>query len=155
MACFVAQNCHLLNGKWKTVVISKYECWPRCIVRCLNSNCGLTIAWSLTMEGWFRGHWPFMLWCHAERWYWVLCFDAFLKQTIWFSTIKVIINYYLKHNYHIFVLHCLSNNITYENMRSHSLRLSNHTDLTIHWKALEEHFLMVRPSGRDAFFQFF
>jgi hypothetical protein len=28
-------------------------------------------------------------------------------------------HYYLKHNYHIFVLHRLSNNITNENMRSH------------------------------------
>jgi hypothetical protein len=28
-------------------------------------------------------------------------------------------NYYLKHNYHIFVLHCPSNNTTYDNMRSH------------------------------------
>jgi hypothetical protein len=42
------------------------------------------------------------------------------------------INYSLKHNNHIFALHCLSNNITYENMLSlyyhcghdvHALRL--------------------------------
>jgi hypothetical protein len=39
-------------------------------------------------------------------------------QTIRFLTIKAIINYYLKHNYHIFALHRLSNNITYEHAKS-------------------------------------
>jgi RNAse (barnase) inhibitor barstar len=34
-----------------------------------------------------------------------------------------------------------------------NLRLSKHTDLTIHWKALEEHFLMVPLDFRFNHFQ--
>jgi hypothetical protein len=96
----------------KLVVMSKHEHWPPRIVRCLNSNCGLTIAWILTMEGRFRGQWALMLCYHAERWQWLLSFHVliFSRPLIRFSTIKAIIIYYLKHNYHIFVLHCLSNN---------------------------------------------
>jgi hypothetical protein len=36
---------------WTIVATSKHEHWPPFIVRCLNSNCGLTIAWILTREG--------------------------------------------------------------------------------------------------------
>jgi hypothetical protein len=57
---------NLPSAKWIEVT-SKHEHWPPCIVRCLNSNCGLTITWILTMEGRFRGQWVFMLWCHADR----------------------------------------------------------------------------------------
>jgi hypothetical protein len=38
------------------------------------------------------------------------------------------------------------------------LRVSKHTDMTIHWKALEEHFLMVPLDSSifgDAFSEFF
>jgi hypothetical protein len=56
IACFVAQICHLLSGKWKIVVTSKHEHWLPFIVHSLNSNCGLTFAWILTMEGRFRRH---------------------------------------------------------------------------------------------------
>jgi hypothetical protein len=41
------------------------------------------------------------------------------KWPIRFSIMKAIINYYLNHNYHIFVLNCLSNKITYGNIRNH------------------------------------
>jgi hypothetical protein len=41
------------NGKWSIVVTRKHEQLP-CIVPCLNNNCGLTIAWILTIECRFR-----------------------------------------------------------------------------------------------------
>jgi hypothetical protein len=50
----------------------------------------------------------------------VLSFDAFLADDTMFDNKSL--NFYLKHNYHIFVLHCLSNNATYENMRMWSIK---------------------------------
>jgi hypothetical protein len=57
-------------------------------------------------------------WCHAERWHWVLSFDDFLSDDTIFD-----------HKSHCWLLFeaqlsyiritFFSNNITYENMRSH------------------------------------
>jgi hypothetical protein len=54
-------------------------------------------------------------WHHAERWHWV---DAFLADDAIFDNKN---RYYLKHNYHLFVLHIIQCNLhLYVNMRSHS-----------------------------------
>jgi hypothetical protein len=69
IACFLAQICRLLCGKWKIVVTSEHEHWRPCIVRCFNSNYGLTIVWFLTMDS-EDSQWM------SLRWHWVLSFDA-------------------------------------------------------------------------------
>jgi hypothetical protein len=58
----------------------------------------------------------FILWWHWEMALTVEVWCPIADDTIFDNKSHY---YYLKHNYHIFALHCISNNITYENMRSH------------------------------------